>query len=76
MPPTPATPRKMPFERYSPQVPLVLEDRTWPNVIIDRAPTWCEALVELLKGFQKVSLIHLRYRNFDPEEFSSRRQVA
>ena len=50
MPPTPATPRKMPFERYSPQVPLILEDRTWPNVIIDRAPTWCS--VDLRDGNQ------------------------
>ena len=50
MPPTPASPRKMPFERYSPQVPLILEDRTWPNVIIDRAPTWCS--VDLRDGNQ------------------------
>ena len=50
MPPTPATPRKMPFERYSPQVPLILEDRTWPNVIIDHAPTWCS--VDLRDGNQ------------------------
>jgi 2-isopropylmalate synthase len=40
----------MPFERYSPQVPLILEDRTWPNVIIDRAPTWCS--VDLRDGNQ------------------------
>jgi len=50
VPPTPASPRKMPFERYSPQVPLILEDRTWPNVIIDRAPTWCS--VDLRDGNQ------------------------
>ena len=50
MPPTPASPRKMPFERYSPQVPLILEDRTWPNVIIDHAPTWCS--VDLRDGNQ------------------------
>ncbi|MFZ8949143.1 MAG: 2-isopropylmalate synthase, partial [Ilumatobacteraceae bacterium] len=40
----------MPFERYSPQVPLILEDRTWPNVIIDHAPTWCS--VDLRDGNQ------------------------
>jgi 2-isopropylmalate synthase len=50
VPPTPASPRKMPFERYSPQVPLILEDRSWPNVIIDRAPTWCS--VDLRDGNQ------------------------
>ncbi|MEM9040818.1 MAG: 2-isopropylmalate synthase [Actinomycetota bacterium] len=50
MPPQPATPRTMPFEKYAPFVPIVLEDRTWPNVVIDRAPTWCS--VDLRDGNQ------------------------
>ena len=31
MPPQPVTPKKMPFEKYQPWVPVVLTDRTWPN---------------------------------------------
>ncbi|HWB87586.1 MAG TPA: 2-isopropylmalate synthase [Acidimicrobiia bacterium] len=49
MPPV-AQPKKMPFEKYRPQVPLVLEDRTWPNVIIEKAPIWCS--VDLRDGNQ------------------------
>jgi 2-isopropylmalate synthase len=40
----------MPFEKYAPFVPLVLEDRTWPDVVIDRAPLWCS--VDLRDGNQ------------------------
>ncbi len=40
----------MPFEKYAPFVPIVLEDRTWPNVTIDRAPRWCS--VDLRDGNQ------------------------
>ncbi|HJQ77024.1 MAG TPA: 2-isopropylmalate synthase [Acidimicrobiia bacterium] len=50
MPPSPATPKKMPFEKYRSQVPLILEDRTWPNVTIDKAPIWCS--VDLRDGNQ------------------------
>ncbi|MFN3257389.1 MAG: 2-isopropylmalate synthase [Ilumatobacter sp.] len=50
MPPTPVTPKKMPFEKYQPFVPLVLTDRTWPNVTIDKAPLWCS--VDLRDGNQ------------------------
>ncbi len=50
MPPAPVTPRKMPFEKYRPWVPIVLEDRTWPNVVIDKAPLWCS--VDLRDGNQ------------------------
>jgi 2-isopropylmalate synthase len=50
MPPSPAKPKKMPFGKYRPQVPLVLEDRIWPNVIIDKAPRWCS--VDLRDGNQ------------------------
>jgi 2-isopropylmalate synthase len=50
MPPPNVTPRKMPFEKYKPFVPLVLADRTWPNVVIEKAPRWCS--VDLRDGNQ------------------------
>ncbi len=50
MPPANVTPKKMPFEKYRPNVPIVLQDRTWPNVVIDRAPRWCS--VDLRDGNQ------------------------
>jgi 2-isopropylmalate synthase len=50
MPPQPVTPRKMPFERYRPWIPLVLQDRTWPNRRIEKAPLWCS--VDLRDGNQ------------------------
>jgi 2-isopropylmalate synthase len=40
----------MPFGKYRPQVPLVLPDRTWPNVVVDKAPLWCS--VDLRDGNQ------------------------
>ncbi len=40
----------MPFDKYTPYVPLVLEDRTWPNVVVDTAPRWCS--VDLRDGNQ------------------------
>lgn len=50
MPPQNAQPSKMPFDKYAPFVPIVLEDRTWPNVTITAAPTWCS--VDLRDGNQ------------------------
>ena len=40
----------MPFDKYAPFVPIVLEDRTWPNQVIDTAPLWCS--VDLRDGNQ------------------------
>jgi 2-isopropylmalate synthase len=40
----------MPFDKYAPLVPVVLQDRTWPNVVIDTAPLWCS--VDLRDGNQ------------------------
>jgi 2-isopropylmalate synthase len=50
----------MPFEKYRPFLPLSPEqggsanggllDRTWPNAVLDRAPTWCS--VDLRDGNQ------------------------
>lgn len=50
MPPQNVTPKKMPYEKYSPWIPLVLEDRTWPNRRIEKAPIWCS--VDLRDGNQ------------------------
>ena len=40
----------MEFTHYQPFVPVVLTDRTWPNVVIDKAPLWCS--VDLRDGNQ------------------------
>ena len=52
MPPPNATPEKMPFEKYTPFIPLPLAipDRQWPHRRIERAPTWCS--VDLRDGNQ------------------------
>ena len=50
MPPPSVTPKKMPFEKYRPWIPLGLEDRTWPNRRITKAPLWCS--VDLRDGNQ------------------------
>ncbi|HUC32216.1 MAG TPA: 2-isopropylmalate synthase, partial [Ilumatobacteraceae bacterium] len=50
MPPQPATPDRMPFEKYSRHLPLVLADRTWPNKVHEKAPLWCS--VDLRDGNQ------------------------
>ncbi len=52
MPPPPATPKTMPFDRYVPiqPLPLVIADRQWPNRRIEKAPLWCS--VDLRDGNQ------------------------
>src|SRR5215207_2058218 len=50
MPIPPVTPKRMPFEKYRPLIPVVLEDRTWPNQRLTRAPLWCS--VDLRDGNQ------------------------
>jgi len=52
MPPANVTPKKMPFDRYRPFVPLAhgLPDRTWPDRRIEKAPLWCS--VDLRDGNQ------------------------
>ena len=52
MPPVPATPKKMPVEKYVPfrPLPLRLPDREWPNREIEHAPIWCS--VDLRDGNQ------------------------
>jgi 2-isopropylmalate synthase len=43
-------PKKMPFEKYKPWLPVVLEDRTWPDKRVEKAPLWCS--VDLRDGNQ------------------------
>ena len=50
MPPQPATPKTMPFDKYAPYVPLDLGDRTWPDNRLTAAPQWCA--VDLRDGNQ------------------------
>ena len=50
MPPPSVQPKKMPFEKYGPRVPIVLRDRTWPNQVTTKAPLWCS--VDLRDGNQ------------------------
>ena len=50
MPPITVNPTEMPFEKYQPHVPVSLADRTWPNVVTDKAPRWCS--VDLRDGNQ------------------------
>ena len=40
----------MQFEKYSPFIPVVLTDRTWPNNVTTKAPLWCS--VDLRDGNQ------------------------
>jgi len=52
MPTPPVSPRRMPFEKYRPFLPLPIElpGRRWPDVRIEKAPLWCS--VDLRDGNQ------------------------
>ena len=51
MPPAPASPNRMPVEKYTPFRPLPLRlAREWPNRQIEHAPVWCS--VDLRDGNQ------------------------
>jgi 2-isopropylmalate synthase len=50
MPPQPAQPKKMAFDKYQAFLPLQLRDRTWPDKRIEQAPMWCS--VDLRDGNQ------------------------
>ena len=43
-----STTPQMPFHKYQPFIPLILNDRTWPDRVIDHAPLWCS--VDLRDG--------------------------
>ena len=55
MPPQPAQPKKMAFDKYQAFLPVLggrlqLPDRTWPDKRIEQAPLWCS--VDLRDGNQ------------------------
>ncbi len=52
MAPEPVIPKKMPFEKYRPFLPLPVDlpDRSWPSRRIEKAPLWCS--VDLRDGNQ------------------------
>lgn len=53
--------------KYSPHCPVVLKDRSWPDVVITKAPKWCsvdlrdgnQALIEPMSVAQKMDLYEL-----------------
>jgi 2-isopropylmalate synthase len=60
----------MPFHHYRPYVTVELPDRTWPDVVLDRAPIWCstdlrdgnQALVNPMDGVRKRRFFDLLVR--------------
>ena len=60
----------MPFEHYRPYATVDLPDRTWPDVVLDRAPIWCstdlrdgnQALVNPMDGIRKRRFFDLLVR--------------
>jgi 2-isopropylmalate synthase len=50
MTPPSVTPKRMPFDKYVPFVPVELRDRTWPDKKLTKAPRWCS--VDLRDGNQ------------------------
>jgi 2-isopropylmalate synthase len=60
----------MPFQHYRPYDVVELPDRTWPDVVLDRAPIWCstdlrdgnQALVNPMDGFRKRRFFELLVR--------------
>ena len=50
MTPPPVMPKRMPFDKYVPFVPVELRDRTWPDKKLTKAPRWCS--VDLRDGNQ------------------------
>ncbi len=57
----------MPYGRYTAFPPVDLPDRTWPDRVVDRAPTWCsvdlrdgnQALIDPMDGERKLRLFRL-----------------
>ena len=60
----------MPFQHYRPYPTVDLPDRTWPDVVLDRAPIWCstdlrdgnQALVNPMDGARKRRFFDLLVR--------------
>jgi 2-isopropylmalate synthase len=59
-----------PSKKYRSYTPIGLHDRTWPNRIIDKPPTWCsvdlrdgnQALIEPMNGARKRRMFDLLVR--------------
>ena len=68
--PNPQQPSGMPFQRYEPFIPVVLEDRTWPAKKIEKAPRWCavdlrdgnQALIDPMSPARKLEMFQLLVR--------------
>ena len=58
---------QMPYERYTPYVPVDLPDRTWPGQVIEKAPRWCavdlrdgnQALIDPMTPARKLRMFEL-----------------
>ena len=58
----------MPVHRYSPFIPVELEDRTWPSKKMTKAPQWCsvdlrdgnQALIDPMDTPRKLAMFKLR----------------
>jgi 2-isopropylmalate synthase len=61
------TASQMPYQRYTPFVPVALADRTWPSQVITQAPRWCavdlrdgnQALIEPMTPARKLKMFQL-----------------
>ena len=59
-----------PAQKYRPFTPVALRDRTWPDQVLNRPPTWCsvdlrdgnQALVEPMDAERKLSMFKLLVR--------------
>ncbi len=66
----PQQPSGMPHQRYVPFVPVVLDDRTWPDRRIEKAPRWCavdlrdgnQALIDPMSPTRKLAMFQLLVR--------------
>ena len=58
---------QMPYQRYSPFIPIDLPDRTWPTKVITKAPRWCavdlrdgnQALIDPMTPARKLRMFNL-----------------
>ncbi len=66
----PQQPSGMPHERYVPFIPIRLDDRTWPDRSITKAPRWCavdlrdgnQALIDPMSPARKKKMFELLVR--------------
>ena len=58
---------QMPYQRYSPFIPIALPDRNWPTKVITQAPRWCavdlrdgnQALIDPMTPARKLRMFNL-----------------